>query len=212
MKYVFFDLDGTLTDSSEGITNAVAYSLAKFGINVENKTSLYPFIGPPLKDSYAEFYGFNEKNCDLAIKYYHEQYDEIGVFENYPYEGIDNVLQSIKDSGKKIVLATSKPDIMVDKVLTHFDLSKYFDFLATATMDGTRSTKIEVLSYAISSLNITDMSEVVMVGDRKFDILGAKKFGMKSIGVLYGFGGLEELQKCGADYIAETPQDILKFI
>ena len=207
-----FDLDGTLTDPGEGITNSVAYALEKYHIKVEDKKQLYKFIGPPLKDSFMKYYGFSEEEAIKAIEYYRERFRDIGIFENEVYEGIENMLKAINDSGKKIVLATSKPEEFAVRILEHFDLSKYFAVIAGASMDSSRSKKGDVIAYAISLCEGFDKNTAVMIGDREHDIIGAKENGLKSIGVLYGYGSEKELKSCGADYIVSTPEDILKLI
>lgn len=211
-KTVLFDLDGTLTDPGIGITNSVMYALDKFGIKVEDRTSLYKFIGPPLKESYAKYYHFSDEEVNRAVVYYREYFSEKGIFENILYDGIAEVLDRIKSSGRKIILATSKPDKFAIQILEHFGIDQYFDFVAAATMDETRTGKAEVISYAIESCNITDLRSTVMVGDRENDILGAKAFGIDSIGVLYGYGSREELQSAGAAYLADSVADIINFL
>lgn len=212
IRYVLFDLDGTLTDSGVGITKAVAYSLEKFGIITKDLSTLFKFIGPPLENSFRDYFGFSEEETNLALNYFHEYYDDKGIFENFPYDGIIDVLAELKNKGKKLIVATSKPTVMADTVLKHFDLEKYFDFIATASMDRSRRSKEEVLEYAIKNYEIEDCSEAIMVGDTRFDIEGAHSFGMKCIAVSYGYGTEEELTKAGAEYIAAKPEDILSFI
>lgn len=209
---ILFDLDGTLTDPGEGITNSVAYALEKFDIKNEDRTSLYKFIGPPLKDSFMEFYGFSEEDALKAIAYYRERFREKGMFENMVYDGIVELLSKLKHAGKKLIVATSKPEEFTLTILKHFDLLQYFDFVAGATMDGSRSEKEEIIHYALEHCQIENLDETVMVGDRKFDILGAKTNGIDSIGVLFGYGSLEELEIAGATYIADSPEELGKLI
>jgi len=208
---VLFDLDGTLTDPGLGITNSVAYSLKKFGIEIEDRKELYKFIGPPLHDSFMKYYGFSEKEAETAIVYYREYFRDTGIFENKVYDGIENLLKEIKTSGRKIILATSKPEEFAKRILVHFELDKYFDFAAGATMDTSRSKKGDVIAYALKGSGCS-AENAVMIGDRLHDILGAKENGLASIGVLFGYGSREELENAGADYIAETVEDILKII
>ncbi len=208
---VLFDLDGTLTDPGQGITNSVAYALKKFGTDVEDKRELYKFIGPPLHDSFRKYYGFSDKEAETAIVYYREYFRDTGIFENEVYVGIENLLEKIKASGRKIILATSKPEEFAVRILVHFGLDKYFDCMAGATMDSSRSRKGDVIAYALKESGC-NAENAVMVGDRLHDILGAKENGLDSIGVLFGYGDREELENAGADYIAETVEDILKFI
>lgn len=211
-KYILFDLDGTLTDPAEGITNSVAYSLSKYGIEVSDKKELYKFIGPPLKDSYIEYYGFSESDAVKAIEYYREYFKPKGMFENEVYEGVPELLEELKQNGKKIILATSKPEVFSTEILKHFDLYKYFDFVSGATLDGTRSKKADIIAYAISEMGITEKEKCLMVGDRAQDINGAIANGIDSLGVLFGYGDREELESAGATYIAESVKDILKSV
>lgn len=209
---VLFDLDGTLTDPGEGITNSVAYALNKFNIKVEYKKELYNFIGPPLIDSFMKYYGMNYEDGLKAVEYYREYFGVTGIFENTMFEGIPELLDSIKKSGRKISLATSKPEQYAVRILEHFGLTKYFDFIGAATMDESRSKKVDVITYTLDKLGVTDKSEVVMIGDRHHDIDGANQNGLDSIGVLFGYGSRDELENAGATYIAETINDIIKFL
>lgn len=211
-QYILFDLDGTLTNSELGITKSVQHALKKFGIEVEDRTALRPFIGPPLGESFQVYYGLSKEESEQAIKYYRERFSVKGLYENEVYEGVEKMLQDLKESGKKLILATSKPEKFTILILEHFDLLKYFDFVAGATMDGSRGEKADVIRYALELSGIEDKSDVIMIGDRKFDILGAKENGLASIGVLYGFGDREELTEAGADYIVERAEDIVKVL
>ncbi len=209
---ILFDLDGTVTDPGVGITNSVAYALDKFGIEVPDKTRLYKFIGPPLSDSFAQYYGFSEEQCDLAVKYYREYFTETGIYENKLYDGMERLLEKIKTAGKGIVLATSKPEEFAERILKYFHVDHYFDFIAGATMDGIRGRKADVISYALENCAAKDLSGTVMVGDREYDIFGAREAGIASIGVLYGYGSEKELRSAGADAIAETVHDIITYL
>lgn len=211
-QYILFDLDGTLTDPGIGITNSVAYALEKYNITVEDRTELYKFIGPPLQDSFMEFYGFSEMESKKAVEYYREYFRDKGIFENEVYEGIPELLQTLKGAGKQVILATSKPEEFARQILEHFDLIQYFDFVAGATMDGSRSEKADIIQYALDKCMIKDKSKVIMVGDRKHDIIGAAKNKLPAIGVLFGYGSEEELRNAGAKYLARTSFDILKYI
>ena len=211
-KYILFDLDGTLTDPGIGITNSVMYALKKFGIEVDDRASLYKFIGPPLLESFQKFYGFSKEDSELGLKYYREYFKPKGLYENKVYEGIESLLQELKKQGKKLLVATSKPEEFAIEILKHFHLLDYFDFVAGASMDEKRVKKADVITYALESYGITDKSSVIMVGDREHDVLGAKENELKSIGVLYGYGDYEELVHAGADYIAQNPEDILQIV
>lgn len=208
---VLFDLDGTLTDPGQGITNSVAYALKKFGIDVEDRKELYKFIGPPLYESFMKHYGFSQEKAETAVSYFREYFRDTGIFENEVYEGITDLLEKIKKSGRKIILATSKPEEFAKRILSHFSLDKYFDFVAGATMDSSRVEKSDVIAYALKESGYADKN-AVMIGDRLHDIHGAKENGLDSIGVLFGYGSRKELEDAGADYIAETVSDIIKLI
>lgn len=209
---ILFDLDGTLTNPEMGITTCVMHALEKFNIKVEDRKELHPFIGPPLSYSFQTYYGLSEADTELAIQYYRERFSTMGLFENEVYDGVENLLASLKESGKKLVVATSKPEKFAIQILKHFGLYKYFDFVAGATMDGSRGEKADVIRYAIEMSEIEDKEKTIMIGDTKYDILGAKENGLDSMGVLYGFGGEEVLKEAGADYIVEKVEDILKFV
>lgn len=208
--YFLFDLDGTLTDPGLGITNSVAYALGKYGITVEDRRELYPFIGPPLRQSFSEFYGFDEEKTKEAVAFYREYFSEKGLFENEVYEGIPEVLSQLKQAGKKLLVATSKPEEFTNRILEHFGLAEYFDFVAGATMDETRNEKADIIAYALKQIADADPSKIVMIGDRKFDILGARENGIDSIGVLYGYGSRAELEEAQATFIVEKPEELLR--
>lgn len=207
-EYILFDLDGTLTDPAMGITNSVMHALAKYGIEVKNRKELYKFIGPPLADSFVEYYGFSKEEAKRAVEYYREYYIDKGIFENLLYDGAADLLCKLKDSGASVVLATSKPQVFAKRILEHFDIAKHFVFVAGSNLDGSRVVKAEVIRYALESCRVTDMTKVVMIGDRKHDIMGAAELGVDSIGVLYGYGNRRELQSAGAKHIVGTIGDI----
>lgn len=207
-NYILLDLDGTVIDSAEGITRSVQYALAHFGIDVKDLSTLHCFIGPPLKESFMEFYHFDGKQAEEATEKYRERYAIKGLYENKVYDGIETTIQQWSEVGKKVMLCTSKPEEFAKKILEGLNLLKYFDFVGGATFDGTRNQKVEVIEYVLAENNIVDRSQVVMVGDRKYDIVGAKQAGLDSVGVLYGFGDREEFQAAGADYIVETPRKL----
>lgn len=211
-KYILFDLDGTLTDPGIGITNSVMYALEKFGIEVEDRASLYKFIGPPLLDSFQNFYGFTKEESELALKYYREYFRPKGLYENHVYDGVEDLLRELKAGGKEMIVATSKPEEFAVEILKHFNLYQYFDFVGGASMDEKRVKKSDVIAYALEKCNVTALDAVVMIGDREHDVYGAKQIGVDSIGVLYGYGDYEELKQAGADYIVERPSEILKIV
>ncbi len=209
---LLFDLDGTLTDPGEGITNSVAYALKKRGIEVKDRKELYPFIGPPLLDSFMRYFGFSEEEAEECVKDYRVYFSDRGIFENEVYPGVPKLLEALKEQGKTVVLATSKPEQFAKKILEHFDLAKYFDLAAGATMDKSRSKKGDVIAYALRSLGDPEKSCCLMIGDREQDITGAKQNGIASLGVLYGYGDRAEHEVAGADHIAETVEEILNFV
>ncbi len=202
--YIFFDLDGTLTDPALGITNSFIHALKYFGIEIPSYEKLCSFIGPPLPETFKTQFGFSEEKASEGVKKYREYFAEKGLLENSVYPGIPELLAELKNTGKKLVVATSKPEEYSVRIIEHFGLSKYFENVCGSKMDETRSKKDEVIAYAIERNNISDKSKILMVGDRKHDILGAKKVGIKSCGVLFGYGSLEELNTAGADFIAEN--------
>lgn len=205
---ILFDLDGTLTDSSPGIVNSIVYALKKFDISVDDTGKLRKFLGPPLHESFKMFYGFSDEKAMQAVEYYREYFSTKGILENNVYDGIEELLDTLKHNGKTLIVATSKPQPFTDRIMEHFDLKKYFTFVAGSNMDGTRSKKGDVIEYALGSCNITDRSPVVMVGDRMHDIAGAKSAGMDSIGVEYGYGDYSELKNAGATYIVKTVENL----
>lgn len=210
MKYILFDLDGTLTDPKEGITKSVQYALKKFGIE-EECDNLTKFIGPPLDISFKEFYGFDSEESKLAVKYYRERYSEIGLFENKIISGIPEVLDQLKKSGKILLVATSKPTIFSIKICDKFNLSQYFHKILGSELNGERSNKWEVINELIKEYNCS-LDDAIMIGDRKHDIIGAKKCGISSIGVQFGYAEKGELAEAGADYIVNRPEELLNII
>ena len=200
-KYLLFDLDGTLTDPMQGITRSVQYALRHFGIEVTDLSTLCPFIGPPLKDSFREFYGMDDARAEEAIALTREYFAPKGIFENELYAGIPQLLEALRQGGARIAMATSKPAPFARRIAEHFAIDRYFDLIEGSTLDGTRTTKSEVLRLAIEGLGVTDPAQAVMVGDRRFDIEGAAATGIESIGVLYGYGSREELEQAGATHI-----------
>lgn len=209
--YCLFDLDGTLTDPGEGITRSVAYALSFFGIEVKDRTTLYPFIGPPLVDSFSTFYGFSPEQARQAVERYREYFSRQGIFENELYPGIKELLEDLKRHGVRILLASSKPELYARKILEHFQLLPFFDFVAAATMDDTRSKKTDVVRYALESCGISP-DRAVMIGDRHHDIEGAKDNTLESIGVLWGYGSREELSAAGATLLAESVPQLVSLL
>lgn len=211
-EYILFDLDGTLTDPKEGITKSVAYALESFGIHVEDLYSLCKFIGPPLKESFMVYYELDDAQGDQAVEKYRERFAVTGLFENKVYPGIREMLELLKEQGKTLLVATSKPSIYARQILEHFDLMKYFTFLSGSELDGTRVDKAEVITYALQENKIQDLSKVIMIGDREHDIIGANKNGIDSIGVLYGYGCREEFEKNHASYVAKQVEELKEIL
>lgn len=205
---VLFDLDGTLTDSGIGIINSVVYALQKYDIVVSDRAELNRFIGPPLDKSFEIYCGFDREQAKEAVEYYREYYREKGIFENAPYEGVAEMLKTLKDNGKTLIVATSKPEAFAKEILDYFELSEYFYYIAGSNMDGTRTEKQEVIRYALETAGVSRKSSVLMVGDREHDIIGAKAVGIDSLGVLYGYGSREELMRAGAVYLAESVPEV----
>ena len=208
-RYYLFDLDGTLTDPGIGITNSVMYALDKFGIHVSDRTELFSFIGPPLGESFRRQFGFSEEQARRAVEYYREYFRPKGIFENVVYEGIPELLQRLRENHVTVALATSKPYEFAVRILEHFDLARYFDFVGGATMDGRISRKTDVIAHLLEEFGNVDKASVLMIGDRAQDIEGARANGLHSAGVLWGYGSAEELRGAGADLLAAEPQELL---
>lgn len=206
---LLFDLDGTLTDPGLGITNAVMYSLEKFGLPIPPREELYKMIGPPLTWSYQTYFGFSEEKSLEAVRFYREHYGNIGLLENEVYPGIPEVLKALREAGKILCVATSKPEKFAVRILEHFGLAEYFHHICGASFDGKIGTKHEVIEYALERLGKPERRTVLMIGDREHDILGAKASGLGSLGVLYGYGDRAEHEKAGADAIVETVEELL---
>lgn len=211
-RYILFDLDGTLTDSREGIVNSIVHALDHYGIQAEDRDSLRPFLGPPLTESFRRYFDFSEEQALEAVGYYREYFAVKGLFENQVYEGVEELVKTLQNRGYKLFLATSKPEVFAKQIMDHFGLSSYFTFIGGATLDESRLKKADVIRYVLEENQITDMSEVIMVGDRDQDVWGAKQNGIDVIGVLYGYGSREELEEAGADVIAAVPDDVRKIL
>lgn len=212
MKYatILFDLDGTLTDPAVGITGGVAHALDHFNVKYESKEQLKEFIGPPLREHFMEFCNVNREKGEEYVAKYREYYAVTGIYENKVYDGIEDMLKELKNAGKKIVLATSKPEKFALIILKHFGLYKYFDFVAGALMSNERTKKDEVIAYALENIGEFDLSTTIMVGDRHHDVIGASKFGIKTIGVTFGYGTKQELSDSGAATICDTVEQLKK--
>jgi len=203
---ILFDLDGTLTDPKPGITKSVQYALSKMDIIEEDIEKLTPFIGPPLKASFKEFYNMSDEQATQAIVYYRERFSTVGLYENMVYVGMQELLEELQNRGKKIYVATSKPSVFAIKILEHFDLIHFFQAVIGSELDGTRVEKTEVIQFVLST--IEDRSRVVMIGDRKYDIMGARENQIDAIGVAYGYGSYEELETAKPNYIVNTVSEL----
>ncbi|MBR4891122.1 MAG: HAD-IA family hydrolase [Clostridia bacterium] len=206
-EIIFFDLDGTITDSKKGIFNSIKYVLDFYKIEERDENILIKFLGPPLKDSFMKYFNMSEKQAIEAVAKYREYYRVKGIFELSVYDGAEEMLKKLKENGKTVCLATSKPQEFAESILKRHDLLKYFDFLAGATMDEKRNEKDLVIKYAIEQ-NSFNKEKIVMIGDRENDILGAKINGIDSIGVLYGYGDEEELKKAGCKSFAKSTSEV----
>ena len=210
-QYILFDLDGTLTDPKIGITTCVQYALHKMGIEEPDPDRLEPFIGPPLIDSFREFYDMNEEEAVRAVEYYRERFSTVGLFENEVYSGIPELLARLKKDGRKLAIASSKPTVYVKKILEYFSIYEYFDIIVGSELDGTRCRKEEVVEEALEQLSADDKfrkRDAVMIGDRKFDIEGAKAHQIPSIGVNYGYAADNELVEAGADCVVGNVKEL----
>lgn len=210
--YNLFDLDGTLTDPAPGITASVAYALERLKRPVPDIETLKKFIGPPLVHSFGTLCGLNEDEARTALAYYRERFSAGGLYENSMYPGVDALLKAIKDGGGKVVLATSKPEEFAVPILKHFGLYEYFDFVAGNTLDESRSEKRQVIAHIENSIPGFCAEEAVMVGDRRYDALAAGEFGIKTIGVLFGYGTRQELEQAGAAEFASSVEELTKLL
>ncbi|MBQ7430047.1 MAG: HAD hydrolase-like protein [Butyrivibrio sp.] len=213
LKYVLFDLDGTLTESGPGIMNAAKIALNHFGIEENKVENLHKFVGPPLTESFGQRYGMNEADTQEAIAVFRKYYNITGIYENSVFEGIQEMLQQLKRNGLLLSIASSKPRPMIDIVVDHFDIRKYFDVIVGCELDGTRSQKKEVVDEVIrlfGELSGDDavLEHSIMVGDRMYDVNGARECGLECIGVTYGYGTRQELQEAGAAYIVDSVNEL----
>lgn len=215
-KYVFFDLDGTITEPEEGIINGVLFALSKFGITVEDRTTLYPYIGPPLRDSFRDYHGLSEEDTEQAILYYREYYSTKGIYQNDIMPGMEQAFQTLRQHGCHLYVATSKPELYAKQILQHLKLDGYFDIIAGSTFDKARDTKAAVIEYLITGIAADQVKpsfdEIIMVGDRKFDVIGARAFGIDTIGVLFGYGSKEEFEACDCRYVAADAEEMVQMI
>lgn len=215
-KIALFDLDGTLTDPQKGITNCVQYALDSYGIYNQPMDILLKFIGPPLTESFMVYYGFDEEKAIEAVAKYRERFTDTGIFENKLFEGTDKMLQTLKEAGVVLCVASSKPEVFVKRILKHFEIEQYFDIVKGSLLSGERVNKHEVIQAVLDELQDIvpgyKLADMIMVGDRLHDINGAKTIGIDSLGVAFGYGGREELENYGATYIADTMEEVTSYI
>ena len=208
-KTILFDLDGTLTDSGEGIINCATLALEHFGLPVPDRKTMRVFVGPPLQDTFVKF-GVPVDKTDEAIAVYRSRYTTVGKFENFPYPGVQALLEALKQQGHRLFVATSKPESMSVEILEKFGLADYFDMICGATFDSSRSKKEDVIAYLLQKAGSTE--NVVMVGDTAFDVIGAAAHGISTIGVSWGYGKVEDMQNAGAIAIAHTMAELLDLL
>lgn len=208
-KTILFDLDGTLTDSGEGILNCAELALRHFGLPVPSREVMRVFVGPPLHDTFVKF-GVPEEKAEEAVAVYRSRYTTVGKFENTPYPGVHEMLQALRDRGHTLLVATSKPEGMSKEIMDKFDLSKYFQRICGASLDRSRSSKEEVIAYLLEMNGTAE--NMVMVGDTAFDVLGAAAHGIPAIGVSWGYGSVEEMRKAGAVAISNTMEELLSLL
>ena len=205
-KAVFFDLDGTLTDSGEGIMNCATLGLQHFGLPIPSREEMRVFVGPPLDQTFIKF-GVPADKTDEAIAVFRSRYRTVGKYENFPYPGIREALEALKAQGHRLFVATSKPEVLANEVLAHFDLSGYFEQIAGATLDGSRSHKADVITYLLSLTG--DVGQTIMFGDTAFDVTGAAAHGIPTVGVSWGYGKVEDMEKAGAKAIAHSMDELV---
>lgn len=211
-KAIFFDLDGTLTESGEGITKSVQYALEKIGKPEEDLEKLKVFVGPPLMEQFMKYVGVDEATGRKAVEFYRERYEVKGIYENHPYEGVEEMLQELKRKGYILAVASSKPEYYVTQILDYFKLSSYFDVVVGSEMNGARTSKSEVIEEALKRINMSDKrNEVLMVGDKEHDVLGARAAGLDCVAVAYGYGTQEELTEANPLKIVDSVDELLHF-
>ncbi|SDF08612.1 HAD family hydrolase [Sporomusa acidovorans] len=211
-QVILFDLDGTLTDPKVGITKSVQYALAKFAIHEPDLEKLVPFIGPPLVESFQEFYSLSREEAVAGVGYYREYFTQAGMFENAVYPGTREMLALLSGTGKKLLVATSKPTVYSQQIIEHFNLPQFFQLIVGSNLDGSRIHKDEIISYILTELNCMEKKDIVMVGDRKHDVIGAQKNSIDSIAVQYGYGTVKELQDAGPTYMAATVDELTELL
>ncbi|WP_137791088.1 HAD family hydrolase [Bacillus sp. E(2018)] len=209
-SFILFDLDGTLSDPKIGITKSVQFALKRMGITEENLDHLESFIGPPLQQSFSEFYSFDEPQIQTAIAHYRERFKDIGMYENTLYEHIPSLLQELSDNGHTLIIATSKPTVFAEEILKYFNIHHHFDLIVGSNLDGTRTSKTEIIQHILHHYNDQPKKSFIMIGDRKHDMIGAYNTGIDSIGVTYGYGSMEELTEANPTYIVKSVTELKK--
>lgn len=208
-RTILFDLDGTLTDSGEGIINCASLALSYYGLPVPDRETMRVFVGPPLHDMFVKF-GVPEDKADEAVEVYRSRYNTVGKFENTPYPGVHKLLSDLKKAGCTLLVATSKPEEMSIEIMDKFELTPYFDRVCGASLDRSRSTKEDVIAYLLKTCG--DSGDMIMVGDTHYDVLGAAKHGISTIGVAWGYGSIEDMKNAGAVAIASTMQELYSLL
>ena len=209
---LLFDFDGTLFDTGPGVMGCVQYAVERLGLPPLDELTLRWFVGPPLDESFMEFCGLSPERAREAVLLYRERYQPTGIWECEPYPGMPELLDTLKDAGFRIAVCTSKPTTMAVRILERYGLAEKFDFICGSELDGTRSKKFEVVQACLQFFGVTDTETVRMIGDRKYDILGAGKCGVRTVGVAFGYAEPGELQEYGAEYIAATADELRSYL
>jgi len=209
-EFILFDLDGTLTDAGPGILNCIEHALSDQGIEYPERAAMRSFLGPPLAVTFREHFNMSDSQIAQAIDKYRERYHDVGMFENSVYDGVPELLQSLQASGIRMVTATSKPEYSATRILQHFELDQYFEFIGASSLDGSRDSKASVIKHTLATTGAHPTKDsMIMVGDRHHDVDGAREHGINTIGVLWGYGDHDELTGAGATEIVRTPQELL---
>lgn len=211
-RYILFDLDGTLIDSSQGVISAAKFALDKMGVPETQIVNLERIIGPPLKHSFKEFFNLSDEFAEKGVEYFREYYRDKSLFDCTVYEGVEELLTMLKNDGYTLAIATSKPKVFAKRILDHINLSQYFDVIEGSSLDEAHHDKADIISHVINQLNIYNPNQAIMIGDRLYDVKAANAIGMESIGVLYGFGSLEEFQDAGASYVVNSVKELGQFL
>lgn len=209
--HILFDLDGVISDNSEGIMNGVRRVIEHFSLERLDHAELLRFIGPPLKDSFSEYLGLSAGDTELAVTVYREYYRERGIFENEMYDGVPEMLDRLREGGRKLYLATSKPEEFARRICERFGIAQSFEYIGGADFAGIRDRKNDVIRYVLDENGI-DPKRAVMVGDRRYDAIGAAEFSIPCVGVLYGFGTHDELTEAGCVHLAESPTALSEYL